>query len=99
MHVQHVHGKLIGCQVHGLEDLLQRHRSLVLGQANHRVRVRLDGLLDEPQEMLLVHARGRVNMGVHLDAKSIFRQQLSPRHVAAQEFAFTYCGLFLQHYC
>lgn len=66
MHVQHVDGEVVGGEVHGLEDLPQRHGVAGLVSAHARVRLRLQGLLDEAQQVLLVHARSRVDMGVHL---------------------------------
>ena len=66
MNVQHVDGEVVGRQVHRLEDLVQGHRLPVLGQADGRVGLRLERLLDEAKQVLLVHAGGRVDVGVHL---------------------------------
>ena len=66
MDIQHVDGEVVGRQVHRLEDLVQGHRLPVLGQADGRVGLGLERLLDETQQVLLVHARCGVNVIVHL---------------------------------
>ena len=66
MNVQHVYGEVIGCQVHGLKDLLQGELLALLGLAHLHVRLDPEGLLNEPQQMLLVHARRGVDVGVNL---------------------------------
>ena len=65
MTVQHVDGEIVGRQVHGLEDLVERHH-LPADLADPNLAVRLEALLDEPQEMFLVHTGGRVNVSVNL---------------------------------
>ena len=72
MNVQHVDGEVVGRQVHRLEDLVQGHRLPVLGQADGRVGLGLERLLDEAQQVLLVHAGGRVDVGVHLKIKQLY---------------------------
>jgi len=64
--VEHVDGQIVGRQVHRLEHLLEGHGLAALGLADGRVGLRLEGLLDEAEEVLLVHAGGGVNVGVHL---------------------------------
>ena len=66
MNVEHVDGDVVGRQVHRLEDLLQSHRLPLLRQADGRVALGLESLLDEPQEVFLIHARGGVDVGVNL---------------------------------
>ena len=65
VYVQHVHRDVVGRQVEGLEDLLESHHPVAV-LANRHVTVCLQGLLDEPQQVLLVHAGGGVDVGVHL---------------------------------
>ena len=72
MNVEHVDGEVVGRQVHRLEDLVQGHRLPVLGQADGRVGLGLERLLDEAQQVLLVHAGGRVDVGVHLKMRQLY---------------------------
>ena len=65
MTVQHVDGEIVGRQVHGLEDLIERHH-LPAHLADPHLAVSLEALLDEPEEMFLVHTGGRVNVSVNL---------------------------------
>ena len=69
MTVQHVDGEIVGGQVHGLEHLVERHH-LTGHLAHPHLPVSLEALLDEPQEMFLVHTGGRVNVSVNLDIVS-----------------------------
>ncbi len=65
MHGQLVHTQIVRRQVQLLEDLIERHGSLA-GMIEHdHVPSGLDLLLDEAKQVLLVHARGRVNVRVH----------------------------------
>ena len=66
MAVQHVDSEVIGREVHGLEDLVKGH-DLVVDLAHPDIRVRLDALLDEAQQVLLVHAGRAVDVGVNLE--------------------------------
>ena len=63
--IQHVDGEVIRGQIHGLEDLVEGH-DLVVNLAHSHLGVCLDALLDEPEEMFLVHAGCAVDVGVHL---------------------------------
>ena len=65
MTVQHVDGEIVGRQVHGLENLIERHH-LPGHLAHPHLPVCLEALLDEPEEMFLVHTGGRVNVSVNL---------------------------------
>ena len=65
MTVQHVDGEIVGRQVHGLEDLIERHH-LPAHLADPHLAVSLEAFLDEPEEMFLVHTCGRMNVSVHL---------------------------------
>ena len=67
MNVQHVHGEVVGRQVHGLKDLLQGELLALLSLAHLRVRLDPQRLLDEPQQVLLIHARSRVDVCINLD--------------------------------
>ena len=63
--VQHVDGEIVRSQVHGLEHLIEAHH-LPINLAHADLAVSLQTLLDEPQQVLLVHAGGGVDVGVHL---------------------------------
>ena len=65
VYVEHVHRDVVGRQVERLKDLLQSHHPVSV-LANRHVTVCLQRLLDEPQQVLLVHAGGGVDVGVHL---------------------------------
>ena len=80
--VQHVDGEIVGRQVHGLEDLIERHH-LPAHLADPHLAVRLEAFLDEPEEMFLVHAGSCMNMGVNLHNVS----QLSALSWEHQEFS------------
>ena len=62
--VQHVDSEVIRGQIHRLEHLVEGH-DLVVDLAHTDLGICLDALLDEPEEMLLVHAGRTVNVGVH----------------------------------
>ena len=66
MAVQHIDGEVIGREVHGLEDFIKGH-DLVVDLAHPDIRVRLDALLDEAKQVLLVHAGRAVDVGVNLE--------------------------------
>lgn len=55
MHVQGVDAQVVRRQVHGLKDLFEGLTSTVL-DVDDLLRVLLHGSLDEPQQVLLVHA-------------------------------------------
>lgn len=65
VHVQHVHREVVGREVEGGKHLSQAHL-LTIFAAHYLIRVILDGLLDETQQMLLVHAGRSVDVSVHL---------------------------------
>lgn len=65
MHVQGVHGEVIRVQVKGLEKLLHCY-FFPLKLVHDAVSIHTVGLLDEAQQMLLVHAGRGVDVGVHL---------------------------------
>lgn len=65
VHVQRVHRQVVRVQVERLEQLL--HGDLAALELVHdALGVHAVGLLDEAQQVLLVHAGGGVNVGVHL---------------------------------
>lgn len=68
VHVQGVHAQVEGRQVHGLEHLLEGLAAATL-HVHNLLGVLLHGPLDEPQQVLLVHAGGRVDVRVHLEKK------------------------------
>lgn len=55
MDIKSVHTKIVGCEIHGLKDLL-KSLFLALLHMNNFFQVFLHSPLDEAQEMLLVHA-------------------------------------------
>lgn len=65
MDVQGVHGQVVGVQVELREDLLQGER-LALGLEDGAVGIHAVRLLDEAQQVLLVHAGRGVDVRVHL---------------------------------
>lgn len=66
VHIQGVHSEVIRVQVKGLEELL--HSDLSPFKVVHdAVGVHAVRLLDEAQQVLLVHAGGGVDVGVHLE--------------------------------
>ena len=67
MDVQRVHGEVVGVQVQPLEQLLQGH-VLPVHLPHHALGVHAVRVLDEAQQVLLVHAGRRVDVGVHLPA-------------------------------
>lgn len=66
VNVQHVDAEVVGGEVHRLENLAEGHGLVVLGAGDHLVRVVLQGFFDEPEQVLLVHARCRVDVGIDL---------------------------------
>lgn len=68
VHVQGVHTQVEGGQVHGLEHLLEGLAAAAL-YVHDLLGVLLHGSLDEAQQVLLVHAGGRVDVRVHLERR------------------------------
>ncbi len=66
MHGQFVHAQIVGRQVELLKDLIECHGTLGRMIKHDHVPVCLDLLLDESQQVLLIHARGGVNVRVDL---------------------------------
>lgn len=66
MHIQGVHSEVIRVQVKGLEELLHGDLS-PFKFVDDAVGVHAVRLLDETQQVLLVHAGGSVDVGVHLE--------------------------------
>lgn len=65
MHIQGVHSQVIRVQVERLEELL--HGDLLPSKVVHNaVGIHAVRLLDEAQQVLLVHAGSSVDVGVHL---------------------------------
>ena len=66
-----MHGKLVDTQIEGgqielVEDLVEGHWTLDVVVEDDLVAFGLHFLLDESQQVLLIHARGGVNVRVHL---------------------------------
>lgn len=69
MHIQWVHGEVIRVQIKGIKELL--HCDLFPFQFVHdTVSIHTVRLLDEAQQVLLVHAGSSVDVGVHLEWQS-----------------------------
>jgi len=69
VHVQRVHGEVVGVHAEVVEDFLERELLAALLQ-DHAVGLRLVRGLDELQQVLLVHAGGGVDVRVHLRRES-----------------------------
>lgn len=65
MHVQRVHGEVVGVHFEGVEDFLERDLLIVFLQDNTICLCLVCGLY-KFQQMLLVHASSSVYMCVHL---------------------------------
>lgn len=68
MHIQGVHGEIVGVHIEAVENLLERHLLPVLCQHNS-VCIVVVCFLYEGQEVLLGHAGGCVNVCVHLPGR------------------------------
>ena len=69
MDIKHVDGEIVGRQVHRLKDLLQCHGLAVPGLADGRVGFRLQGLLDEAQQVFLIHGGCSMDVSVNLQSR------------------------------
>ncbi len=76
MHIQGVHSEVIRVQVKGLEELLHSDLS-PLKVVHNAVSVHAVRLLDEAQQVLLVHAGGSVDVGVHLEGRRDDREWIT----------------------
>lgn len=76
MHVQGVHGEVIGVHVEFVEDFLELERLTALLQ-DRAIRLLLVRGLYELQQMLLVHAGSSVNVCVHLCWTQVYLDQKS----------------------
>jgi len=65
MHVQSVDGEVGGGESQALKHLLKRQVSPITVD-HHLIRYRAQLFLDEAKEVLLVHTRRQVNVGIHL---------------------------------
>lgn len=66
VHIQGVHGEVIRVQVQWLKKLLHGY-FFPLKLVHDAVSIHAVGFFDEAQQMLLVHAGGSVDVGVHLE--------------------------------
>lgn len=66
VHIQHIDAQIVGRQVHGLKNFAERHSLAILGRSDHLVRMILQRFFDESEQMLLIHARSCVYVGVDL---------------------------------
>ena len=65
MTVQHINCEIVRSQIHRLEHLIQSHH-LPVDFTHSDLAICLEAFLDEPQQMFLVHAGGRVDVSVDL---------------------------------
>ena len=72
MNVKHVHSEVIGRQLYGVKHLGEIHH-LVPVLADRNGPVSLESLLDEPQQVFLIHAGGCVNVSINLSRGNIKR--------------------------
>jgi len=86
--VQGVDGEVVGVQVEALEELLQGH-VLALQVVDDAVGVHAVRAFDEAQQVLLVHAGGGVDVGVHLQAREGERERERER---ARERSYVCCN-------
>lgn len=66
MHVQHINTEIVSRQIHRLKYLPQSHCFFVLGVRDDFICVILQGFLNKSEQMLLIHARCCMNMGINL---------------------------------
>src|SRR5437016_4241795 len=64
MHIERVDAEVVGGQVDALEDLSKR-QALAISEQNLLIRALLHLTLNKSQKVLLVHASGMVDVGVH----------------------------------
>lgn len=79
MHVKHVHSQIVGREFHFLKHLIQSQFLTFFVQTNDFITAVPNFLLDESQQMLLIHTRRCVNMGIHL-TRQITRTQMNLIH-------------------
>lgn len=65
MHIQGIHSQVIGVQVKRFKKRLHGN-FLALQNMHHSIWIHTVGLLDEAEEMLLVHAGGSMDVSIHL---------------------------------
>lgn len=66
MHVESVYAQVEGRQVHAFKHLLEGLATATL-DVNYLLGIFLHGSLNESQQVLLIHARGRMYVRVHLE--------------------------------
>ena len=64
--VQHIDGKIVWCEIHRLEDLIECHH-LPANFTHPDLSICLETFLNKPQQMFLIHTGGRVNVSVNLE--------------------------------
>ena len=72
MNIEHIHSEVIGRQVDGVKHLGEVHH-LVSSLADGDSPVSFESLLDEPQQVFLIHAGGCVNVSINLSRGNIKR--------------------------
>lgn len=66
MDVEHVDAEIVSREIHRSEYFLESHNFTALRTSDHLVGVILQCFLNEPEEMLLIHARRGVDVSVDL---------------------------------
>lgn len=66
MNIKHVHREMIRCQAETGEHVAKRHGLAVRAETDKCVLLCPSLLLHEPQQVLVVHARGCMNVSIHL---------------------------------
>jgi len=66
VNIEHVDGEVVGRQLHLIKDLIKCHWLLIAIQTDHLIAVVFDLLLDETQQMFLIHARSCVDVSIDL---------------------------------
>lgn len=66
MNIQHVHRQIVSRQLHRVEHLSERHHLAGLRDGDDLIGVLFQRLLDEAQQMFLVHTAGCMDVSIHL---------------------------------
>ena len=75
MNVEHVDSQVVGGQIHRFKDLIQSLLTAFI-DADNVIAVVFNLLLNEAQQMFLIHARRCVNVGIHLTRKCSIRHDI-----------------------
>lgn len=92
MHIEDIHIEIIGIQLHFLEHHLEGGGHTV-ADVHHLIRLRPQGLLDKAQQLLLVHARRRVDVSVHFPDGDVDVMVKSFLHLSLSLSTATICSV------